>query len=274
MPSVDRLARPRHALLALGVGLAPGLAHAVDDPLGGKALYEDTRAVSGVTTVTMSCPACHGDIQTHRALIATRTGLVGGSYADISVDTALTRFQAAMQAQSGMRQFLALSTAQQRDLAAYLADTPKTTPDSETTLGFAAPGVNTSSAARTVTLHHAVATNETLTIVGVQASGTEAGNFTVTPQCNGIVLAPGTGAASSCSVSVSYTPRNANVSTPDLVFSLRQGTTDFDRVLFLSGTIAATPPPDTGGASGGGALGLGGLAALGAAVLALARRRR
>ena len=245
------------------------LAQATDDPVNGKALYENTRTVSGVQAITMSCPACHGDIQTHRALIATRAGLDGGAYADINFDTALTRFTQAMQVQAGMNQFQALSDQQKRNLAAYLGDTPETAPENDSQLTFTATAINTTPAAQPVVLKHAITTATNLQVVSVQVAGTEAGNFSVTQQCVGM-LTPG----SECTASVTYSPRNANISTPDLVFTLRQGTSgDFERVLHLSGSVAGTPPPPTpGGDTGGGAVGGAWLAGLALAV-ALIRRR-
>lgn len=260
----------RSSLLSLTVLLAtPALA--VDDPLAGRTLFNNTPS-SGKAGITLSCPACHGSVEDRRAHISG----VGDPYADISFDQAMTFFARALQNQSAMQQFRALDVQQVRNIAAYLADTPEITPASDTTMSFTTTAINTVSAAQTLTIRHAVATSETLTIVGVAAVGPEAGNFTVQPACNGLVLQP----AGTCSLNVSYSPRNANVSTPDLVVTLKQGTSavQFERALFLSGSIAGTtPPPATGGGdSGGGALGAGWLAALALAVASLpgSRRRR
>ena len=120
-----------------------------------------------------------------------------------------------------------------------------------------------------MTLKHSTAVNvgENLQITSVAAIGPGAANFVLAKSgCEGVTLRP----ADSCSITVTYAPTNSTVSTPDLVFTMKQGasTTTFERVLFLNGSVTT----DSGG--GGGALGLGWLAALGVAVAALSRRRR
>lgn len=257
----------RNALAGLALAV-PALALAADDPVAGRTLFNDTPS-SGGAGITMSCPACHGSVEDRRARISG----TDDPFADISFDTAMTRFAAAVQNQSAMQPFRTLTQQQARDIAAYIADTPETLPEHESQLDFTATAVNTTSAAQTVTIKHAVATSDTLTIVGVAAFGTEAGNFSVQPVCNGLVLPP----AGSCQFTVTYAPRNANVSAPELVVTLRQGSsqTGFERVLFLSGSIASAPPAGGGAEdSGGGALDARWLAALALAVGLLARCRR
>lgn len=256
------------ACLVLFSCAAPACAQTADDPLAGRTLFNNTPS-SGGAGITMSCPACHGSVEDRRARISG----TNDPFADISFDAAMTRFTAAVQNRSEMAQFRTLTQQQARNIAAYLADTPETLPEHESTLTFTASAVNTTSAAQAVTIRHAVATSATLTIVGVAAIGPEAGNFSVQPACNGLVLQP----AGTCQLAVTYTPRNANVSAPDLVVTLRQGTstTTFERVLFLSGSIGSAPPPAGGNDdSGGGALDARWLAALALAVGLLARRRR
>jgi cytochrome c553 len=265
MPLAFRTALACLALYTFG---APAWAQTADDPVAGRTLFNNTPS-SGGAGITMSCPACHGSVEDRRARISG----TNDPFADISFDTAMTRFAAAAQNQSEMAQFRTLTQQQARNIAAYLADTPETLPEHESQLSFTATAVNTTSAAQTVTIRHAVATNDTLTIVGVAAIGTEAGNFSVQPACNGLVLQP----AGSCALTVSYAPRNANPSAPDLVVTLRQGSsqTTFERVLFLSGSIAGAPPAGGGNDdSGGGALDARWLAALALAVGLLARGRR
>jgi MYXO-CTERM domain-containing protein len=199
------------------------------------------------------------------------SGGLADSNADISFSTAMTRFTQALTNQPDMRPFQALDLQQVRNIAAYLADTPKTTPDSESQLNFSA-ALNGNSAAQTVTLKHSTAVNENLLVTSVAAIGTGAANFVLGKSgCEGVTLTP----ANTCSITVTYAPTTSTVSTPDLVFTMKQGasTTTFERVLFLNGSVASTTPPaaDSGG---GGALGGGWLAALGLAVAALARRRR
>lgn len=243
------------------------LAQASGDPVAGKLLFENTRVSPGIT---MNCTGCHPTVENRRARIAVTSGLDWAEYADIDFDTALTRFTLAMQNQPAMNPFLALSDQQKSDIAAYLGDTPETTPENDSLLSFSATATNTMSTAQPVVLRHAVATASNLEVVGVQVAGTEAGNFSVTQQCVGM-LAPG----GECTASVTYSPRNANVSTPDLVFTLRQGGSgDFERVLRLSGSVAATsPPPAAEDDTGGGALGGTWLAGLAFAVGLLGRRR-
>ena len=261
------------ALSCLGIGLlaATVQAQTADNPLNGKALFENTPLASGKAGITTSCPACHGSVEARRSVISANTGGLADPYADISFDAAWTRFSQALQNQADMRQFQVLDEQQKRDIAAYLADTPKTTPVSETPLNFTA-ALNDHSAAQTVTLKHATATSETLHVISIAAVGSGAASFVLQKAgCEGVTLTP----AGSCQpVSVTYAPATSGVSTADLVFTLRQGPSTnptFERFLPLSGSIAGSTPPASD--SGGGALGLAWLAALGLAVAALARRR-
>jgi cytochrome c553 len=264
----------RTTLSGIAFLLASGsvLAQATGDPVRGKALFDNTPGASGIGTIVRSCPDCHLTVADRRVRIAETSGLDWGAFADIDLDTALTRFAQAVQSQSqaGMGQYQVLSDQQKRDIAAYLGDTPETTPENDSQLSFTATAINTISMAQPVVLKHAIATTTNLQVVSVQVAGTEAGNFSVTQQCVG-PLTPG----SQCIASVTYSPRNANASTPDLVFTLRQGTSgDFERVLRLSGSVAGTtPPPASGEDSGGGALGSTWLAGLVFAIGLLARRR-
>jgi len=265
--------RPISAPLALALSVLAFAAQAqtADNPVTGKALFENTPGASGKAGITMSCPACHGSVQDRRSAISAATGNGGDINADISFDAAMTRFTQALTNQPDMRQFQALELQQVRNIAAYLADTPKTTPTSESQLNFSA-ALNGNSAAQTVSLKHSTAVSENLQITSVAAVGTGAANFVLAKAgCEGVTLAP----AGTCSITVTYAPTTSAVSTPDLVFTMKQGasTTTFERVLFLNGSIASTTPPATD-SGGGGALGLGWLAALGTAVAALARRRR
>lgn len=254
------------ASFLLGLTLICGTAQAQsanDDPVSGRALFDNTASASGNAGLP-SCTSCHGSVEARRSQLSG----TGDSYADITFETAMTRFTAALANQPDMRPLRVLTNQQVRNIAAYIADTPKTTPVSETQLNFSA-ALNGNSAAQTVTLRHATATSETLQIVSVAAIGTGASNFVVQPACNLVTLQPG----GACALTVTYAPTTSTVSTPDLVFTMKQGTstTTFERVLFLNGSVASTTPPASD--SGGGALGLGWLAALGLAVAALARRR-
>lgn len=264
--------RPTLAPLALALSVIAFAAQAqtTGDPVAGQALFENTPAASGKAGITMSCPACHGSVQDRRSAISAATGNGGDINADISFDAAMTRFTQALTGQPDMRPFQALDLQQVRNIAAYLADTPKTTPTSESQLNFSA-ALNGNSAAQTVSLKHSTAVSENLQVTRVEAVGTGAANFVLAKAgCEGVTLTP----TGSCSITVTYAPVDSTISTPALVFTLKQGasTTTFERVLFLNGSIASptTPPADD---SGGGALGGGWLAALGLAIGALARRR-
>lgn len=263
----------RAALFALALLCAGGAsAQTSGNPATGKLLFDNTPLNSDVGTITTSCPACHGTVEDRRQRIAATSTLDGGAYADIDFDTAYTRFTNALNNVGAMAQFRALSTQQRADLAAYLGDTPELTPENDTVASFTVSAVNNSSTPLAVSVKHATATTTNLQIVGVQVTGNEAGNFSVTTQCYGAVLAPG----GSCGVSLTYSPRNANNSAPDLVLTLRQGGSgDFERVLHLDGRIAVAQPPGSGDDDeGGGAIGGLWLGALAAAVALLARRRR
>jgi cytochrome c553 len=262
--------RPTLAL-ALSVLAFSAQAQTSDNPVTGRALFENTPGASGKAGITISCPACHGSVQDRRSAISAATGNGGDINADISFDAAMTRFTQALTNQPDMRQFQALDLQQVRNVAAYLADTPKTTPTSESQLNFSA-ALNGNSAAQTVSLKHSTAVDENLLVTSVATSGTGAANFVLAKAgCEGVTLIP----TNSCSITVTYAPATAGVSSAYLVFTMKQGasTSTFERVLYLNGSVAGgTTPP--AGDSGGGSLGGGWLAALGGAVAALARRRR
>ena len=244
--------RPTLAALALSAFAFAAQAQTADNPVTGKALFDNTPVAYGKAGITMSCPACHGSVQDRRSKISASTGGAADSNADISFDAAMTRFTQALSSQPDMRRFQALDLQQVRNIAAYLADTPKTTPVSETQLNFSA-ALNGNSAAQTVTLKHSTAVNENLLVTSVAAIGTGATNFVLAKSgCEGVTLTP----ANTCSITVTYAPTASTVSTPDLVFTMKQGTstTTFERVLFLNGSVASTTPPAAesggGGASG------------------------
>lgn len=243
------------------------------DAVRGKPLFENTGTASGNSNLA-SCTSCHGSVEARRSVISQNTGGAADPYADIDFDTAASRLVQALQRQE-MAAFRVLTAQQVYDIAAYLADTPKTNPVSETQLVFSAAN-NAFSAAQSVTLTHARATSENLVVTDVGLFGAGAGQFVVgnAAQCEGVTLLPG----NSCQINVTYSPTTNAAASAELVLTMRQGpgtNPTFERVLPLSGSIAAAG--GGGGSSndsGGGALGLGWLAALGAAVAALSRRRR
>jgi mono/diheme cytochrome c family protein len=253
----------RLALAALGAAAG---AQAQDAAMG-KRLFEDTPNVSGINTLTGACTSCHGTVENRR----TRIG--GGPYAEISVATATERLRLAIASVGAMNQFDALSVAQVNDIAAYLADTPSR---SATQLDFTAVAVNSASPSQFIDLRHAVATSESLRVLSVDVSGAAAARFTRNADtCDQQTLAP----AASCRVTMSYAAPDTAGMAAMLTFTLRQGssTTDFTRVVALSGAVASTPPPTTtppASDTGGGALGVGWLTALVLANVLLWRARR
>lgn len=252
------------ALLAL-----PALAQTGGDAVAGRALFDNTMAETG-QTFSANCNGCH-DVQSRRAMLSGSNDPFGV----IPWDRAAGRLVNAITGGvATMAQFGGVLTQQQvYDLASYIADTPAT---STTALDFAAGAVNTPTAAQNVDLRHAVATDETLTVVSVAISGSGAARFTRTSDaCDAQTIAAG----ASCRVSLSFSSPDTQGRTASLDFTLRQGasSTTFTRSVALSGVASGTtpPPPPAGGSDdGGGALGLGWLAALGAAVAGLSRRRR
>jgi cytochrome c553 len=258
--------RTIRGLAALSMAVSCTAALADDDPLAGRELFEDTLTASGLQNLTGPCISCHQTIQNRRTKIG------GSPWADISFDTAMTRFVQAVQNQPPMNQFAQLSGQQARDIAAYIADTPKTVPASDSQLDFSASAVNTMTAAQNVELQHAVATAENLTVVSIDITGTGAARFSRTMQCDNAVIAP----AQSCTLAVTFSPLDTTAVAPSLRFTLRQGTSTaaFERTVKLSGTVASpTPTPPPASDSGGGALGLPWLLALATACGLLARRR-
>jgi len=249
---------PSHRLVALACLLMAASAWAADDPINGRALFEDTPGVSGINNLTASCVNCHGSVENRRQSIG------GSPYADLSFDTAMAHFIAAANGRPEMRQFLALSPQQARDIGAYIADTPKT---SVAALGFDASAVNTATAVQTVDLSSAVATSESLVVVSVGLSGTGASRFSrPADTCTSRTIAP----AASCRVSLTFSASDTAGARASLDFTLRQGTsqTTFTRSVALDGVVTVPAPAS----SGGGAFSAGWLAALGLAAL-LARRR-
>lgn len=259
------------ALACLVLWAGPGWAQAADDPVAGRALYDDTNAVTGIA-FTNDCINCHAPGVQNR-----RTAIGGSAYAAISFDQAMARFGSAIGSDRGgaMGQFNQLSAQQIRDIAAYIADTPKTSTDA---LSFSASAVNTNTLSQNIDLTNAQ-TSGTLTITSVAIGGAGAARFNATSDtCTSQTLAASTGSTpSSCRVSVRFSAPDTAPYTGTLTLSMRVAgsMTVFTRTVALSGRVATTPPPsNNGGDSGGGALGLAWLGGLALATLALARRRR
>lgn len=252
--------------IALTALVCVSSAHA-QNAVTGKLLFEDTPNASGINTLTGPCTSCHGNVENRRTKIA------GDRYAEISLAAASDRFRLAIASVGPMAQFDALSVEQVQNIAAYLADTPRRSVDR---LDLMATALNTPSVSQSVDLRHAVATTESLHVMSVAVSGQGAARFTRSADsCDQQTLAPG----ASCRVTVAYAAPDTAGAAASLNFTLRQGssTTDFTRVVALSGAVATTTPPPpvaSGTDSGGGALGLGWLAGLAMASAALWRTRR
>lgn len=252
------------ALIALPA--LPAIAQTGGDALVGRTLFDDTMNATG-KTFSANCSGCH-DVQSRRALLSGSNDPFGV----IPWDRAAGRLVRAITGGvADMSQFNGVLTQQQvYDLAAYLADTPTT---SAASLDFDASAVNTPSAVQNLDLRHALASGESLSVVSVALGGADAARFTRSADtCSAQTLAAG----ATCRVSLSFASPDTASHAATLDFTLRQGasSTTFTRSVALSGVAAGTTPPPGGGSDGGGgALGLGWLAALAAAVLALSRRR-
>lgn len=253
------------AAACLVLWAAPGWAQT--SPVNGRELFNNTNAASGLNNFTNDCINCHLPGVQNR-----RTAIGGGPYADISFDTAMTRLgNAVSQNRGGMNQFTRLGEGLQ-DIAAYIADTPKT---SVSSLSFRPTAINSNTLSQNIDLTNGT-TMARVVIVSVAVTGTSASRFTITSDsCSAQVL----DASTSCRVSVRFSAPDTATYTAPLRLTLRvQGdTATFTRDVTLDGQVAGgttTPPPAAGGDSGGGALGLAWLAGLALATGVLARRRR
>lgn len=255
------------AIACLLLWAGPGWAQASGDPAAGKLLFEDTPGEAPAANLTHTCTNCHASVQERRAHI----DAAGGAFANISFDTAMSRFGVAIQTNQGgsMGQFGRLSSQQIFDIAAYIADTPKlsaTGLNALNQLAFSATAVG-NAVTHNLTLTHSTATTENLQVTGISLSG-GATAFTRTGTCT--TLSP----SGSCTFSMTYTPTATAAESKTLTVALRQGTTNFSRTITLNGSVqgATPPPPSSGGDSGGGGLGLGWLTGLALATAALAGR--
>ncbi|KNZ30967.1 MAG: hypothetical protein AD742_19440 [Methylibium sp. NZG] len=260
-PSWSAIASPGRGAALLCLALASAAPAWAQNAIAGRALFETTAAATGNSALA-NCTNCHASVQERRTQIG------GGPFAEISLTLATNRLGSAIATQPSMRPFQALSPAQIQDLAAYIADTPETSTDQ---LNFTATAINTAAAAQFVDLRHAVATSETLNVVSVAITGTNASRFTRTSDtCDQQTLPAG----GSCRVTVTYSAPDTVGTMVPLTFTLRQGAsaTTFTRTMFLNGAVAvAAPAPGAGSTSesGGGAMGWPWLVALALATAAL-----
>jgi cytochrome c553 len=263
------------ALACLFLWAGPGWAQTTGDPVAGRLLFEDTPGETGQSQLG-SCTNCHS-IHDRRNRIAGVGNTATPPFTAVSFNSATNRFGVAIAGNyaGAMGQFSVLDNDQFRDIAAYIADTPKT---SVADLDFTATAINTNTLSQHIDLTNAQ-TSGTLTITSVAISGSGAARFNATADtCTSQTIAASTAmTASSCRVSVRFSAPNTAAYTANLTLTMRvQGSmTTFTRVVPLSGQVAtAPPPPSGGGGSGGGGLGLVWLAGLALAVAALARRPR
>lgn len=264
------------ALACLALWAAPSVAQTSGDPVVGKRLFEDTGNESGMQQLG-SCTNCH-TAQDRRNRIATGSNLQTPIFTAVTFERAMTRFGTAINGNLGgsMGQFNQLSSQQIGDIAAYLADTPKT---SVAELAFTASAINTNTLSQSVDLSNSITTGA-LTITGVTISGSGAARFTSTADtCNTQTLAASTLLnTTSCRVSVRFSAPDTATYTASLNLTMRVAgsMTTFTRAVPLTGQVGATTPPPAsgGGDDGGGALGWAWLTGLALATAVLARRRR
>ncbi len=267
------------ALACLALWAAPSVAQTSGDPIVGKRLFEDTSNESGIGALG-NCTNCH-NAQDRRNRIATGSTASTPIFTAVTFDRALSRFGAAIGGNFGgvMGQYNQLSPEQRGNIAAYLADTPKT---SAAQLSFTATAINTNTLSQSVDLNNSITTG-TLTITGVTITGSGAARFTSTADtCNAQTLAASTLLnTTSCRVDVRFSAPDTAAYSASLNLSMRvQGSgTTFTRAVPLTGQVGSTTPPPAsggggGGDDGGGALGWAWLTGLGLATAVLARRRR
>jgi cytochrome c553 len=258
---------------------AAASAQTAGDPARGKALYNDTPGESGIANLTASCANCHTAVEERRARISLQlTGATQDFFADITPAQAAGRLSFGMNNVPDMRQFLALSGQQLDDIAAYLADTPKT---STKKLDFNVANAGSVSAQQNVDLAAAkVQTNvpaaEQLTVTAVSLQGANAADFRINADGCNLQTLP---LAATCRVTLSFQPAATGTKTAQLKFDLRSSSSTsrmFMRLVDLNGTVGSSvnpnPPPSDDG--GGGALGVPWLLALLAAIVAAARLTR
>lgn len=264
------------AALSAATLLATAQAQTTGDPATGKLLYDDTPGQTGNQMLTGACNTCHSVLDRRN-----RISNGGGDFAAVGVETARLRLIAAISGVPQMGQFSFLSDAEIRNLASYIADTPKTSYD---TLDFAPSAVNVAQSLP-LDLNNAVTNSTTnlgggrVAVTGVAIVGANAGDFSLTSDaCTSQMLALG----GTCRVTVRFASATTAARTATLRFTLDPEfpttTPNYTRDVALTGVAAGAAPapaPAPGGDDGGGgALGAGWLAALAAAAAAAAATRR
>ena len=251
------------------VRCAAGHAQASGDAVTGKLLFDDTPNQVGNQQLNL-CNNCH-TVESRRERIG------GNQFGPVTFASAQGRLQTAINSNTGgMGQFSVLSATQVSDLAAYIADTPGTSP---TRLDFAPSAVNVAQSLP-LDLMHAAAPSTllgTVRVTSVVISGANASDFSLTSDaCTAQTLI----ASGTCRVTVRFISATTALKSATLTYTFDPlgSILNFTRTVTLSGAVAvATPPPappPSGDDSGGGALGFGWLAALAAAVVATRRVTR
>jgi len=270
--------RALHALTLVAATTAGGLAQAQSaDVARGRLLYELTPEETGNAGL-QRCRDCHNNAAINAALdpvVERRRTIAGSEFAPITPAVARTHLSTVGLNQPEMAQFKTTLSAQDLDdLAAYIADTPKT---SVASLELSAPAVGGSDAAF-FTLTHSTATTFPLLVNGVTVTGSNAGAF-VASGCQGQTLSAG----NQCTVQVQFTAADTARKNGQVVISLTQQGVNFNRTVAVTGGVTGvTSPPGsggglnpggTGGSGGGGALGGAWLLALAAATVAARRTK-
>jgi cytochrome c553 len=262
--------------LLLATTAAAGMVQAQSaDVARGRLLYEQTPEATGIAGL-QRCRDCHTTAFSNAALdpVAERRRAIGNSeFAAITPALARTRLATVGLSQPEMAPFkTALSAQDLDDLAAYIADTPRTSVDALELSAPSVPGTDSGF----FTLTHSTATAFPLVVNSVTVTGLGAGAF-VASGCSGQTLSAG----NQCTVQVQFTAAAAARKTGQVVISLRQQGVDFSRTVAVSGGVAgATPSPGggglnpNGGSTGGGALEGAWLLALAAAAVATRRVKR
>lgn len=262
------------ALSAAALLATAAQAQTAGDPAAGKLLFDDTVNQTGNQMLTGNCTTCHSVLSRRNRLSGG-----GGEFAIVDLTLAQTRIAAAIANIPAMNQFGFLGDAEIRHIAAYIADTPKT---SYAQLDFATSGVNVAQSlpldlTNAVTNSTTTATGARVTVQSVAISGANAADFSITgDNCTAQTL-ESVGAmsgSSTCRVTVRFSSATTAGKTATLRFTLdpASSTTHFTRDVALSGVAAGAAPapaPAPGSDDGGGALGFGWLAVLAAAVAAL-----
>jgi len=225
MPHERTTERRLRALSALFAAAFATAAQSQGNPLNGRLLFEDTIDQTG-QSFTGNCTSCHTSIENRRQAIS------GSPFGPVTFQTAATRLAIAISNVGAMNQFAVLTDEERDDLAAYVADTPKT---SQTDMAF--------NAGQTfpLVLTHAVATSATVFVANVALSGMNASDFSATGACQRTTLMAG----NNCQMMVSFNPQSAGNKTARLTFTLdpSDSTQNFTREVTLTGGPASPPPP-------------------------------